>query len=326
MVIQTEGLAFGVFVAFIVALVAMDLALFQRTTRPMSLRQAAIASAFWIMLAMAFNLFVFLWKGRTAGVEFFTGWLLEQSLSVDNLFVFLVIFGFFKVDIRYQRRVLVWGILGALVMRGIFIAAGTAILAIFQPVIYLFGAFLVYTGINLARENDDSDSNFNTSFAVKLVRRFIPMTDQYHGEHFFIRQAGRLLATPLFLVLVVIETTDLVFAVDSIPAVIAITKDPFIVFSSNVMAVLGLRALYFLLANVIDKFHYLKYALAAVLGFVGLKMMTEDWLLEPILHIPKDILTSGTLIFIVVALGTAVVASVVHNRRVIVSGDLKQRP
>ena len=310
-----EVIALVGFLVFVIVLVTVDLVLFQRNVRAMSLKGAAVASAFWITLALAFNAFVFVWKGRVAGIEFFTGWLLEKSLSVDNLFVFLVIFTFFKVEARYQRRVLTWGILGALIMRGIFIALGTAILSVFQPIIYVFGAFLVYTGVTLARKSGDDEQDFNKSAAVKLVRRFVPMTEQYHGERFFIKRAGRRLATPLLLVLVVIETTDLLFAVDSIPAVIAITKDPFIVFSSNVMAILGLRALYFLLAGVMDKFNYLKYALAAILAVVGLKMMTEDWLLEPVLHIPKETLTAGTLIFIIGALALAVVASIIRNRR-----------
>ena len=312
---MNEVPAFAAFLLFVIALITVDLILFQRNPRPMSLKSAAVASAFWIGLALAFNAFVFVWKGRVAGIEFFTGWLLEQSLSVDNLFVFLVIFTFFKVEARYQRRVLVWGILGALIMRGIFIGLGTAILSLFQPIIYVFGAFLVYTGITLARESADGEQDFNNSAAVRLVRRFVPVTSEYHGERFFIKEAGRRMATPLLLVLVVIETTDLLFAVDSIPAVIAITKDPFIVFSSNVMAILGLRALYFLLAGVMDKFHYLKFALAAILAFVGLKMMTEDWLLEPILRIHKETLTAGTLIFIIGALALAIIASIIRNRR-----------
>lgn len=314
--IEIETLAFSGFVLFVLIVIAIDLFLFQRNPHVMSLKQAARTSIFWIFLALLVNAVIFLWKGRTAGIEFFTGWLLEQSLSVDNLFVFLLIFGFFKVEPRYQRRVLVWGIVGALIMRGLFIGLGTTVLAAFQPIIYLFGAFLVYTGMNLARESDDNETDFNDSAVVRFVRRLLPFTDRYRDEHFFVWEAGRRLATPLLMVLVVIETTDLLFAVDSIPAVIAITKDPFIVFSSNVMAILGLRALYFLLAGVIDKIHYLKYALAAILSFVGLKMMTEDWLLEPILHITKDSLTIITLSFIIGTLSVAILASLLRNRRI----------
>jgi tellurite resistance protein TerC len=301
---------------FILFLLLVDLGLFSRKAHAISLREAAVMSALWIGVALAFNVFVYFWKGATAGIEFFTAWLLEKSLSVDNLFVFLVIFTYFKVEPKYQRRVLLWGILGALIMRGIFIAVGTTVLNLFHPIIYVFGAFLVYTGWNLWQNNDNEEADFSNSPAVRFVKRLFPMTDGYREEKFFVVEAGKRFATPLLLVLATIEFTDLLFAVDSIPAVIGVTKDPFIVYSSNVMAILGLRALYFLLAGVMDKFHYLKYALAVILIFVGLKMMTEDWLLEGMLGIHKEQMVIATLGFVVVSLTVGIVASLANSKTV----------
>ena len=300
---------------FVLILIFLDLFVFQRKAHTISLREAGVMSAVWIGIALAVNVFIWQWRGAAAGVEYFTAWLLEKSLSVDNLFVILVIFTFFKVDSRYQRRVLQWGIMGALIMRGIFIAVGTTILTLFHPIIYVFGAFLVYTGIRLARENDETEPELDKNPAIRLIRRFIPVSEQYHEEKFFIVEAGKRMATPLLLVLAVVETTDLLFAVDSIPAVIGVTKDPFIVYASNVMAILGLRALYFLLAGVMDKFHYLKYALAAILVFVGVKMLTEDWLLEGILHIHKEQMVIVTLIFIVATLAAGVGISLTRPKK-----------
>jgi tellurite resistance protein TerC len=300
---------------FILLLLLVDLGLFSRKAHAISLREAAVMSALWIGVALAFNVFVYFWRGATTGIEFFTAWLLEKSLSVDNLFVFLVIFTYFKVEQKFQRRVLLWGILGALVMRGIFIAVGTTVLNLFHPIIYVFGAFLVYTGWKLWQNNDNEEADFANSPAVRFVKRLFPMTDGYRGEKFFVVEAGKRFATPLLMVLATIEFTDLLFAVDSIPAVIGVTKDPFIVYSSNVMAILGLRALYFLLAGVMDKFHYLKYALAVILIFVGLKMMTEDWLLEGMLGIHKEQMVIATLGFVVVSLTVGIVASLKKMNR-----------
>lgn len=289
--------------------------LFQRTQHEVSLRQAAIMSIFWVSIALAFNVFVFLTRGRTAGIEFFTGWLLEKSLSVDNLFVFLVVFSFFNVDHKYRRRVLTWGVIGAIILRFIFIALGVEIISRFHFVIYLFGAFLLYTGIKLARAGDEGEMDIEKNPVVKIAKRFLPMTNEYHEEKFFITQNGKRFATPLLLVLLVIESTDVLFAVDSIPAIIGITRDSFVVFTSNIMAILGLRALYFLLAGVMDKFHYLKYALAVILSFIGLKMLTEDWLLEGVFHLHKEQLAVFTLIFILTVLGGAVVLSILRNKK-----------
>lgn len=305
------------FLVFVIALIFIDLGLFNKKSHTISLKEAALMSAFWIGIALAFNVFVFVTRGPRAGTEYFTGWLLEKSLSVDNLFVFLVLFGFFGVEGRYQRRVLSWGIIGALIMRGIMIFLGTALINQFHFIIYIFGVFLVYTGWKIMREKekDEEGPDIERNPAVRLVRKFVPMSPDYDGEHFFTKINGKRLATPLLLVLVMIETTDLAFAVDSIPAVMAITTDPFIVFTSNIMAILGLRALYFLLAGVLDKFHYLKPALGIILIFVGLKMLLEEKVIEPLLHLSKEQLSTITMLFVVVVLGAAGIASYVHYKR-----------
>lgn len=310
-----EVLLWGGFSALVVVLLFVDLKVVSARSEVMTVKSALLWSAMWISTALLFNLFIFLEEGSDAGVEYLTGYVIEKSLSVDNLFVILVIFSFFKVDARYQRRVLQWGILGALIMRGIFIAVGTTVLNLFHPIIYVFGAFLVYTGFRLARESGEEEPQLDKNPAIRLIKRFIPVTDQYHEEKFFIVEAGKRMATPLLLVLAVVETTDLLFAVDSIPAVIGVTKDPFIVYASNVMAILGLRALYFLLAGVMDKFHYLKYALSVILVFVGVKMLTEDWLLEGMLHIHKEQMVAATLVFIVLSLTAGVVFSLARPKK-----------
>jgi tellurite resistance protein TerC len=270
---------------FVLAMLALDLGVFHRKAHTVSLREAAIWSVVWIGLAMLFNLgLYFLWdkisfestySNSEAALAFFTGYLIEKSLSVDNIFVFVLIFTFFAVPAAYQHRVLFWGILGALVMRGTLIAAGAALLKEFHWIIYVFGAFLIFTGIRMAmHKNEEIHPERNP--LVRLLRRIMPVTENYEGDKFFIRRAGKLMATPLFLVLLLVESTDLVFAVDSIPAIFAITEDPFIVYTSNVFAILGLRSLYFLLAGVVDKFHYLKLGLSVVLVFVGIKMVLVD--------------------------------------------------
>ena len=237
------------------------------------------------------------YTNREAALAFLTGYLIEKSLSVDNIFVFILIFSFFGVPAKYQHHVLFWGILGALVMRGIMIALGAALLERFHWIIYVFGAFLIFTGIRMVwhhEENVHPDKNP----VVKFFRRFMPVTENFEKDQFFIRRAGKLMATPLFLILLVVESTDLVFAVDSIPAIFAVTQDPFIVYTSNVFAILGLRALYFLLADVMDKFQYLKYGLAAVLTFVGTKMVIVDFYKIPIgvsLGVVAGILTISIL-------------------------------
>jgi len=265
----------------VVAMLALDLVVFHRKAHEVSLKEASIWSVVWIVLALIFNLWVYYLWGEEKALQFFTGYLIEKSLSVDNLFVFLMIFSYFSVPAMYQHRVLFWGIVGALVLRAIFIGLGAALLNSFHWMIYLFGGFLVVTALRMLMV--ESDKVEPEKYApVRAVRRFMNVTSDYHGQRFFVRQDGRLWATPLFLVLVVIETTDVIFAVDSIPAIFAITTDPFIVYTSNVFAIFGLRALYFLLAGVMGMFRYLKPALAVILGFVGGKMMIMDFYKIPI--------------------------------------------
>jgi tellurite resistance protein TerC len=273
------------FNAFVVAMLAVDLLIFHKDAHEVPAREALTWSVIWIALALLFGVGVSYVFGREAGLEYFSGYLIEKALSVDNIFVFVLIFSFFRVPPRYQHRVLFWGILGALLMRGAMIAAGAYLIQQFHWIIYAFGAFLVFTGIRMAR-HDERDFDPDSTLAMRLIRRLVPITREYHGQHFFVRErAGRItrvVATPLLAVLVLVETTDLIFAVDSIPAIFAVTREPFIVYSSNVFAVLGLRALYFLLAEVIQRFHYLKIGLSVVLVFVGSKMLVADLYQVPI--------------------------------------------
>jgi TerC family integral membrane protein len=256
-------------------MLALDLGVFHRKAHVVRFREALTWSVVWVALALGFNALIWTWFGPTKGLEFLTGYLIEKALSVDNIFVFLVIFGYFAVPSAYQHRVLFWGILGALVMRAIFIAAGAALITKFHWIIYLFGALLLLTGVKLfVQRNEHMQPEKNP--VLRLFRRFVPTVAEFHGQRFTVVQAGRRYATPLLAVLVLVEATDLVFAVDSIPAVFAVTKDPFIVYTSNIFAILGLRAMFFLLAGVMDRFLYLKPGLAAVLVFVGAKMMLTD--------------------------------------------------
>jgi tellurite resistance protein TerC len=268
-------MAWALFTLLILALLAVDL-LLHKDDKEISIKEALAWSAFWIFLALVFNGYIYWQRGPVKGVEFLTGYLIEKSLSVDNLFVFLTLFSYFKVPGRYQHRVLLWGVLGALVMRGAMIGAGVALIERFHWIIYVFGAFLIFTGVQMARKEDEGiDPSKNP--VVRLARRFLPLTDRYHGHAFLVREGGRLFATPLLLVVLVVEATDVVFAVDSIPAIFAVTTDPFIVWTSNVFAILGLRSLYFALASFMDKFHYLKYGLSGVLVFVGAKMCASGF-------------------------------------------------
>jgi len=267
------------FNAFVLGMLAVDLLVFHKEAHEVASGEAAAWTVVWVALAVLFGGGVYAFMGRDAGLEYFAGYLIEKALSVDNIFVFVLIFGFFRVPLRYQHRVLFWGILGALVMRGVMIAAGAYLIQQFHWVIYVFGAFLVFTGIRMATHNEH-DIDLESNLVIRNIRRLIPVTAEYHGQKFFVRQdvGGRLrlAATPLFVVLALVETTDLIFAVDSIPAIFAVTQDSFIVYSSNVFAILGLRALYFLLAGVIHRFHYLKAGLSVVLVFVGAKMLAAD--------------------------------------------------
>ncbi|HMM41164.1 MAG TPA: TerC family protein [Thermomicrobiales bacterium] len=263
------------FTVFVLLLLTLDLGIFHRRPHTISVREAALWTAGWVSLAAVFNIGVYLTAGSERGLEFTAGYLVELALSVDNMFVFALIFGWFAVPKAYQHRVLFWGILGALVMRLIFILLGSALLESFHWIIYFFGAFLIYTGFKILREREthvDPEANL----ALRLLRRVMPVSSEYHGQRFTIVEAGKRVATPLLAVLVVVEATDLLFALDSVPAIFAITNDPFIVYTSNVFAILGLRSLYFLLAGIMDSFRYLKVGLGAVLMFVGGKMALTD--------------------------------------------------
>ena len=287
------------FNAMVLALLALDLGVFNRKAHAVSVREALSWSAVWIALAVAFGVGVGAVMGRQAALEFFAGYVVEQALSVDNLFVFILIFGYFKIGAELQHRVLFWGIIGALLMRGLMIGVGAMLLARFHAIIYVFGAFLVFTGIRMAG-GAEAEVEPEGNPVLRAVRWLVPITARFHGPQFFVREpmtpggTPRLMATPLFVVLVLVETTDVVFALDSIPAIFGVTQNPFLVYTSNVFAILGLRSLYFVLANVIGKFHLLKFGLAAVLTFVGAKMILED--IWPIAVGPSLAIVAGVLL------------------------------
>jgi tellurite resistance protein TerC len=289
------------FIAFVLAMLALDLGVFNKTPHVVKAREAAVITGVWVVLALVFAAGLGYFVDHQTALTFLTGYVIEESLSVDNIFVIVLIFRYFAVPAKYQHRVLFWGILGALVMRGLFIGVGAALLARFEWIIYVFGAILVVTGIRMAvKQDEEFDGEQNP--VVRFVRRFLPVTKEYQGKHFFTHDSGRRHATPLLLVLVLVEVTDLIFAIDSIPAIFGITRDPFIVFTSNIFAVMGLRSLFFLLASVVTKFHLLKYGLAVILTFVGAKMLLEQWV-----HIP--ILVSLGVVMVVLA--ASIVASLV---------------
>ena len=291
--------AWGALVGAIALLLVADLLLVHRTPHEISFRTAAIESAFWIALGVGFTAVLALWAGGGAAGEYISGYLIEKSLSVDNVFVWAVIFGYFGVPGRYQFRVLFWGIFGALVLRAIFIFAGVSLIERFDWILYVFGAFLLYTAVKIARHGE-AEVHPESNPVLKLVRRVVPSTNEYDGQKLFTRKTGTLLATPLLAVLVMVETTDVVFAIDSIPAILAVSRDPFIVFASNAFAILGLRALYFLLAGSAEKFRYLNVGLGAILAFVGVKMLLAD-----VYHLP----TWASLAVIASVLTVAIVAS-----------------
>ncbi|HEX6938048.1 MAG TPA: TerC family protein [Longimicrobiales bacterium] len=298
------------FNAFVLLMLALDLGVFHRKAHVVSVREAAAWSAVWVTLSLAFDYGIYRVLGERAALEFLTGYLIEKALSVDNIFVFVLIFGYFAVPAKYQHRVLFWGILGALVMRGTMIGAGALLIQRFHWILYAFGAFLVFTGIRMAREGEERIEP-EANPALRLVRRYLPVEPTYHGQRFFVRledATGRVrtYATPLFVVLVLVETTDLIFAVDSIPAIFAITRDPFLVYTSNILAVLGLRALYFLLAGIIDKFHYLQLGLSVVLVFIGAKMLLAD-----VYHVP----TAASLGVVASVLAVSVAASLLFPKQ-----------
>ena len=269
------------FNVFVLAMLALDLGVFHREAHAVSFREAITWSVVWVVLALLFNLGIYVWSGPQRAIEFLTGYLIEKSLSVDNIFVFLMIFTYFRVPAQYQHKVLFWGILGALVMRAVFIFAGVALVKQLHWIIYVFGGFLIFTGVKMITGHG-KEIHPERNPVLRLFRRFMPVTPDYEEDRFFVRRNGIRYATPLFIVLLMIETTDLIFAVDSIPAILAITLDTFIVYSSNVFAILGLRALYFALAGLIQLFQYLHYGLSGILVFVGTKMLIADFYKVPI--------------------------------------------
>jgi len=293
------------FIAFVLAMLALDLGVFHRQAHEVHPKEAGIWTAVWVALALLFAGGLYMVSGRHVALTFLTGYVVEEALSADNIFVMVLIFEYFRVPKVCQHRVLFYGILGALVMRGLFIAVGAALIATFHWILYVFGAMLVITGVRMWIKGDEEfDGEQNR--IVRAARRLLPFSQDFHGKHFFVVEAGRKVATPLLLVLILVELTDLVFAIDSIPAIFGVTTDPFIVFTSNIFAVLGLRSLYFLLAAVVDRFHLLKYGLALILSFVGFKMLTERF-------IEIDIVLSLSIILGVLAL--SITASLVWPRR-----------
>jgi len=291
---------------FILILLTIDLVVFSRRPHEIRIREALVWSGVWIAIALLFNVGVYIWLGHLAALQFFTGYLIEKSLSVDNLFVFLLLFTYFKVPSKYQHEVLYWGIIGALILRGSLILLGSALIQRFHWILYVFGLFLVITGIRMAFGNDEDDVHPERNIVVKFFKRFFPVVPDYHEQHFFVRIGRKRYATLLFIVLIVVETTDLVFAVDSIPAVFAVTRDPFIVYTSNVFAILGLRSLYFALAGMMNMFYYLRLGLSVVLTFVGLKMIAE-----PFIDVPIGI----ALGVVAGVLAASVIASLIRVRR-----------
>ena len=289
-----DGFVWTCFIGFVLVMLALDLGVFHRKSHEIKIKEALIWSAVWISLALAFNYGIYVFMGKEKAIEFLTGYVIEKSLSIDNLFVFIMLFTYFNVNTKYQHKVLFWGILGALVMRAIFIFAGVALINKFHWIIYVFGVLLVFTGIKMLFHKDEKiDPDKNP--LVRLFKKFFPVTNKNHGGKFFVKMNGRTFATPLFIVLLIVEFTDLIFAVDSIPAILAITNDTFIIFTSNVFAILGLRALYFALAGITKYFYYIKYGLSAILVFVGIKMTIVDFYKIPILY---SLFTIGTILLI----------------------------
>jgi tellurite resistance protein TerC len=285
-------------------MLALDLGVFNRRSHHITFRESLGWIALWVSLAILFNVWIYTVQGPVKALEFFTGYIIELSLSVDNLFVFLVIFSYFNVPDQFKHRVLFWGIVGALVLRAIFIVLGFTLINYFSWINYLFGAILVYTGVKMLFHSDDAPPELEKNFIVRLWKKYFPVHEQYAGKRFFVREKGKWMATPLFIVLLVVEVTDLMFAVDSIPAVLSISSDPFIVYTSNVFAILGLRSIFFALSNAMDYFRYLKYGLSLILVFIGLKMVASRFY-----HIPIEI-ALGIVLFILVA---SIVSSIIFK-------------
>ncbi len=300
------------FNVFVLAMLALDLGVFHRKAHVVTFRESMAWTGVWVSLALLFNLGVWHFMGPQKGLEFFTGYVIEKSLSVDNVFVFALLFSYFAVPALYQHKVLFWGILGALVMRAIMIFLGAALIAKFSWIIYIFGAFLILTGIKMIVKREE-EIHPERNPLVRWFKKLMPVTNDYRGDHFFVKENGVRMATPLFVVLLLVEFSDLIFAVDSIPAIFAVTMDPFIVYTSNVFAILGLRSLYFALAGVMDKFHYLKIGLGVVLSFVGVKMLLG--------HTPWKIDTLVSLGVIVTVLAGSIIISLLRPRKLVVKAD-----
>ncbi|OYV66645.1 MAG: hypothetical protein B7Z72_10975 [Gemmatimonadetes bacterium 21-71-4] len=296
------------FIAFVLAMLALDLGVFHREAHEVTPREAALWTVLWVTLALLFALLLRVFEAPGTALTFLTGYVLEESLSADNIFVIALIFAYFGVPKRAHHRVLFYGILGALVLRGLFIAVGALLLARFEWVLALFGALLVFTGVRMAFQNEAEEFDGEKNLAVRLTRRFVPISPHYDGARFFTMDGARRLATPLLLVLVMVEVTDLAFAIDSIPAIFGVTRDPFLVFTSNIFAILGLRSLFFLLASVIDRFHLLKYGLSLILTFIGVKMLADHWVQVPI---------GLSLTVILVVLAASVAASLIWPKQAV---------
>ncbi len=294
------------FNAAILALLTLDLAVLNRGGRVIPFKDALLSSAAWIALAAVFAIFIHRWMGPAKSLEFVTGYLIEEALSVDNLFVFILLFGYFKVPPEQERTVLFWGIIGALIMRGLFIFSGVALVNRFHWILYAFGVFLIWSGYKLIAEGEETEADLSRNLVLRMCRKFLPISEGYDGGKFLVRQDVRLMATPLLVVLLVVETTDILFATDSIPAILAITRDPFIVYTSNVFAILGLRSLYFALSGLMRLLHYLNYGLAVVLMFIGMKML---------ISIKYNIPTWVALTVIAGVLGLSVLASVLFPKK-----------
>ncbi len=303
---MTEPLwAWFAFVGFVLAMLAIDLGVFQRKAHVVKPQEAALWTGVWVSLSLLLGLVFYFWLGSEKAIQYVTGYVLEWSLSVDNIFVFVLVFTYFKTPFKYQQRVLLWGILGALAMRAIMIVVGAALIQAFSWVLYIFGAFLLFTGARMLFQKGEGETDLEKNPGLRLVRRLIPVSSEYDGQKFFTIKNGVRMATPLLLVLVVIEFTDVLFAVDSIPAIFAVTTDGFIVFTASIMAVLGLRSMYFLLAHVVHRFVYLKTGLAIILVYIGAKMLLLD-----VLHIPSLV----SLAVVLCILAVSVVASLVWGK------------
>lgn len=297
--------AWVAFISAVLGMLALDLGVFHRKAHVVKVREAAFWTSVWVTLSLSLGAVIWNWLGREKGIEYLTGYVLEWSLAVDNIFVFVLVFNYFRTPFKYQQRVLLWGVLGALVLRGVMIGVGVALIENFHWVLYVFGAFLLFTGLRMLFGKDHDEADLGKNPGVRLVQRFFRVSSDYDGQKFFTLKDGVRFATPLMLVLVVIEFTDVVFAVDSIPAIFAVTTDPFIVFTSNVMAILGLRSMYFLLAHVVHRFVYLKTGLAVILSYIGTKMLLLD-----LVHIPT-LLSLGVVVGVLLV---SVVASLVFGK------------